>query len=371
MENDSYPIDLTTPTSETPSGTPPEAPQPDQPPAFRGFAPVQTPDVPDYFVWSLLETLLCCLPIGIIALIFSNKANSAKSAGQYAEAQKNAKRAKIALILGLCGAIPYFIAMFGIMLGLLLPAVQASREAARRMTCVANLKQIAVAMHNYHDMYSCFPPAYTVDSEGKPLHSWRTLLLPFIEQQALYDQIRLNEPWDSEWNSQFAEENIPFYRCPSSDTGTPPWGDCYYSVVVGEGTCYPGDKTVTLGDISDGTSNTVLVVERTTPINWMVPDEEITLEAALEGIDPIDWNEKIGSTHPLGANIAFADGSIRFIANDIAPEVWKAELLIHDKAGVSYKATMNNTTNNADIPAESEMAPPADTESDKGNIEFF
>src|SRR5687767_15769954 len=76
----------------------------------------------------------------------------------------------------------------------------APREAARRMQCGNHLKQIAIALHNYHDVYHCLPPAYTVDAAGKPLHSWRTLILPFSEQKALYDQIDLTKPWDDPAN---------------------------------------------------------------------------------------------------------------------------------------------------------------------------
>lgn len=374
MENDFRNVGTTQPPADGPTNIP----QPDLPPAFHGFAPVQTPDVPDYFIWSLLETLLCCLPIGVVALIFSCKANSAKSAGEYAAAQKNADRAKITLLFGLCGAVLYVIAVIGIMIALLLPAVQTAREAARRMQCSNHLKQIALAMHNYCDMYDSFPPAYTVDSDGKPLHSWRTLLLPFLEQEALYNQIHLDEPWDSQWNSQFADEHLPYYRCPSGAGGDPPSGDCYYSVVVGEGTCFPGEKTVTLSDIADGTSNTVLAVERTTPINWMKPDGEITLEEALEGIDPADdWDDKVGSAHPGGANVAMADGSVQLIDNMIDPEIWKSMLLISDKSVISDgnalapDDTMNDTTDAADKSAEPEAAQPAADESGEENIEFF
>ena len=80
--------------------------------------------------------------------------------------------------------------------GLLLPAVQAAREAARRMSCSNNIKQIGLAMQNYHTAYGTLPPAYTVDAQGRPLHSWRTLILPFIEQQALYGEIDLSKPWN-------------------------------------------------------------------------------------------------------------------------------------------------------------------------------
>ena len=90
----------------------------------------------------------------------------------------------LVVILG-CGCI-----------GLLLPAFSSAREAARRMQCLNNLKQIALALHNYHDVYGVFPPAYIPDAQGKPKHSWRVLILPFLEEQGTYEKYDFDEPWD-------------------------------------------------------------------------------------------------------------------------------------------------------------------------------
>src|SRR6056297_1076372 len=83
------------------------------------------------------------------------------------------------------------IAIIGILVALLLPAVQAAREAARRMQCGNNLKQMALAMHNYHDTHKAFPFSYMIDPSNLNVQSWGTRLLPFIEQSAIYDR------WDS------------------------------------------------------------------------------------------------------------------------------------------------------------------------------
>src|SRR5262249_21734482 len=82
----------------------------------------------------------------------------------------------------------------------LITAVAQVRVATRRMQSTNNLKQIALAMHSYHDTMGRFPPAIVRDKEGKPLYSWRVLLLPYLEQQNLYNQFKLDEPWDSEHN---------------------------------------------------------------------------------------------------------------------------------------------------------------------------
>ncbi|HSG73025.1 MAG TPA: DUF1559 domain-containing protein, partial [Planctomycetaceae bacterium] len=89
-----------------------------------------------------------------------------------------------------------------VLIALLMPVTRNAGPAARRWACKNNLKQIGLALHNYHDSFGTFPPAYTVDADGKPLHSWRTLILPFVEQQSLYDSIDLTKPWDDPANAE-------------------------------------------------------------------------------------------------------------------------------------------------------------------------
>ncbi|MBM4090163.1 MAG: DUF1559 domain-containing protein, partial [Planctomycetes bacterium] len=105
-------------------------------------------------------------------------------------------------------------ATIGILVALLLPAVQSAREAARRTSSSNNLKQIALAMHNYHDVYKKFPPRASLDANGKPLLSWRVHILPFVEEVALYEQFKLDEPWDSPHNSQLIDKMPRVYQNP-------------------------------------------------------------------------------------------------------------------------------------------------------------
>src|SRR3990172_9467251 len=93
------------------------------------------------------------------------------------------------------------ILLLGMVVFLLLPGSGRSHNAAsRRTACKNNLHQIEMALHYYHDKYHCFPPAYVADASGRPLHSWRVLLLPFLEQENLYRQYRFDEPWDGPHN---------------------------------------------------------------------------------------------------------------------------------------------------------------------------
>ncbi|NQT16936.1 MAG: DUF1559 domain-containing protein, partial [Planctomycetes bacterium] len=140
----------------------------------------------------------------------------------------------------------------GIPIALLLPAVQAAREAARRSQCTNNLKQIGLAMHNYHDAYKCFPPAYIPDEDGQPMHSWRVLILPFMEQGYLYEQYNFDEPWDSPGNQALAASMSNVFQCPSSPPGLSETG---YAVISGPGALFDGPNALRLRDVTDGTSN--------------------------------------------------------------------------------------------------------------------
>ncbi|MCH5377127.1 MAG: DUF1559 domain-containing protein, partial [Planctomycetes bacterium] len=162
----------------------------------------------------------------------------------------------------------------GCLLMCLLPAVQAAREAARRYMCVNNLKQISLALLNYHDDYRCFPPAYVADADGKPMHSWRVLILPYIEERSLYDQYDFSEPWDGPNNRKLLSKMPHVYACPSQPRGTndPAAFATSYVAVVGPRTAWPGVKSTKVADITDGTSNTIMVVELSgQQIPWMEP----------------------------------------------------------------------------------------------------
>lgn len=92
------------------------------------------------------------------------------------------------------------LAIIGLLLTFLLTTSRGSREAGRRYQCSNNLKQIGIALHNYADTYKAFPPAYTVDSAGNRLHSWRSLILPFLEQSNLHAKIDFSKAWNDPAN---------------------------------------------------------------------------------------------------------------------------------------------------------------------------
>lgn len=200
----------------------------------------------------------------------------------------------------------------GVLLALLLPAVQQAREAARRTQCANNLKQIGLALHNYHDTYGTFPPAVTYSADGQPLHSWRVLILPFLGEQMLYSRYNLNEPWDGPNNSQLQSQMPPVYACPSNPTGTIS-GLTNYAGVAGPGTVFSDGKAASLREIKDGTANTLIVGESgTSGIPWMEPRDIDVSQFPTLGM-PLGF----GSSHFGGAQFLFCDGSVRFLSISI------------------------------------------------------
>jgi prepilin-type processing-associated H-X9-DG protein len=205
-----------------------------------------------------------------------------------------------------------------VLIALLLPAVQSAREAARRAQCVNNLKQIALATHNYISVTENFPPVAIKSAGGKPLLSWRVALLPYLEQKPLYDRFKLDEPWDSPHNKELIKLMPPLFACPSRNVGGEP-GMTAYRVFQGKKTIFDPDHSVGLVDVTDGTSNTILVVEAKEPVIWTKPDE---IPFDLEQADALRATQTqplfgAGSMHPGGLNAAFADGSVRFVKTSI------------------------------------------------------
>jgi len=287
------------------------------------------------------------------------------------------------------------IAVIGVLVALLLPAVQMAREAARRTECSNKMKQLALALHNYESAHVSFPPSrlgnesviYNNAAGGKSVYgSWTTMILPFIEQENLASSYNFNQPWSSQANR--AEISLPLesYLCPSapgSNRQDPVWAPGAYAGDYGSinevkkkvytdvlGVSDPGStaragalaKNVknSLRDITDGTSNTFLIGEaagqpdcylssglmtaaqfaaysddkvqssggRFVAVDgtgWADPDCGFSINGATaDGLDkygPAMVNainiSEVFSFHPGGANMAMADGSVRFVSETI------------------------------------------------------
>ncbi|MDY0167256.1 MAG: DUF1559 domain-containing protein [Thermoguttaceae bacterium] len=197
-----------------------------------------------------------------------------------------------------------------------IPVPQAAREAARRATCARYVKRITLAMLLYERDHGTLPPAWSVDAKGTPLHSWRVLLLPYLGQRELHERIRLDEPWDSEYNRQFHGEAVPFYRCPSDPAARP--GETTYSVVIGPDMPFEAGRGKRLADFGPHSDDMILLVERAEPVRWMDPTHEVRQSVAEEGIqnrssllsEPPPKPNGIASHHPGVAHFGLRKGAV-------------------------------------------------------------
>jgi prepilin-type N-terminal cleavage/methylation domain-containing protein/prepilin-type processing-associated H-X9-DG protein len=238
------------------------------------------------------------------------------------------------------------IAIIGVLVALLLPAVQAAREAARRIQCSNNLKQIGLALHGYHDSYRTFPAGGWIAAFGQPQTvnmnvGWSAAILPWIEQKALYDGLNLSLRYNTAENSTAAHVVVTGYLCPS-EPRTTFWnrapGDPFDSADADYGGMYgerrlsgPAasnipprgpmifNQNVSLAEITDGSSSTLTVGEAPEAINamWASGHNIFDQSAPINARPASEFGEELTSQHPGGVNALLADGSVRFFKQTI------------------------------------------------------
>ncbi|HEX5104688.1 MAG TPA: DUF1559 domain-containing protein [Pirellulaceae bacterium] len=221
-------------------------------------------------------------------------------------------------ILGILGVVGAF----------LWPMFAVQREVDPPQRCQHLLKQIAVSLHAYHDNFGCFPPAYIADSTGRPMHSWRVLLLPYMEEKPLYDQYRFDEPWDGPHNRRLASAIVRTY-CGAADHAGPRSTETDYVAIVGPRTMWPEEGSVAIGDLEDGPAQVVAVVEvHNSGIHWMEPRDLHANQMAPKINAP--RGQGISSEHAGGAYAATADGAVRFLKDDTPADVLRSWIQIDD-----------------------------------------
>ena len=191
------------------------------------------------------------------------------------------------------------------------------RIAAMRPLAEGDLRQIGMALHNHHDTMNGFPTAIP-DKSGKPGLSWRVAILPYLDQQNLYKQFKLDEPWDSEHNKKLISQMPKVFAPPRTDT----YGYTFYRGFSGPGTWLPpqtGPRPTgtRMTSISDGLANTILVAEAAEGVIWTKPEE---IEFAPNKVP------QIGGVFGTGAHALMGDGSVRFLPKGFDPQ--KLALLI-------------------------------------------
>ena len=266
------------------------------------------------------------------------------------------------------------IAIIAILISLLLPAVQQAREAARRTQCRNNLKQLGLALHNYHDVHQTFPSGWiSVDGGVQSAHEgingagWGTMILPYIDQANIYNEFDANLAIENSANATFLDNRLPMFRCPSDPQpetweieeegspgtvlatlpianyigvfGTEELDGCENAVgvdpVASDGQCmgngvFYHNSAIRIQDIADGTTNTLMLGERVTDIaagwysTWagMVSEGEEAFQRILGSADhtPNDAAshfDDFSSNHTGGAFFVLGDGSVHFVSSSI------------------------------------------------------
>lgn len=242
---------------------------------------------------------------------------------------------------------------------LLLPGINAAREAGYRAWCLNQMHQLGLALYNYHGANKCFPPAHTTDKSGKPLHSWRTLVLPYLEYQATYNRLDHAQPWDSPKNKSVLTFQPREFVCPSDPSSDVPGTmQTNYFAVVGPNTAW--DRSRPLAPSDKEASHTIMLVEvADSGVAWAEP-RDFSLDA-LAVVDAQGHAHAISSNHrppdefffaydsATGVDVAFADGSVAGLlrTGDLSPEELRKILQIGGctnevlAAHFGYKSRLN------------------------------
>jgi prepilin-type processing-associated H-X9-DG protein len=241
------------------------------------------------------------------------------------------------------------VVLVAILIALLLPAVQIAREEARQAQCKNNLKQLGLAMHNYHDTYVTFPPGWVAanrEPETGPCYGWGTMLLPFLDQAELYNRIDFKRPPSV---NSLTQESLAAFKCaddpsPNINSIRGKFGASSYAGNYGD-KVLPGsveaasdatglffwNSKIAIPKIEDGISNTLMVGERTissASAIWMgIRSNENASDNVSSCNDRTRLNtviDSFSSSHKGGVNILMGDGSTRFVADKIDSKTWQA-----------------------------------------------
>jgi hypothetical protein len=195
-------------------------------------------------------------------------------------------------------------------------AVQGQQNTTDRVSSINNMKRISMAIHNFLTNRRAFPPAYVAGKDGKPLLSWRVLILPYLDQQNLFREFHLDEPWDSDHNKALLANMPNVYKTPGSTVA-----DQYktnYLSVRGKDTIFSGKIPCKVGAVRDGFTNTVMTVEVSDAraVEWTRPDD-------FE-FNPQDPSDGLLGLQDNGFLVGVADGSVQFVQLPKSPDTLNA-----------------------------------------------
>ena len=207
------------------------------------------------------------------------------------------------------------------------------RRRGSRSNSMNQIRQLVLAMHNYHDTHGHLPPAYIADNNGKPIHSWRVLILPYIEGQRLYEQYDFDEPWDGLNNIKLLDEMPDLFRMPNPNESKwwykwfgarPVTSYTRFVAITGPNTAFHDDRTVSLPQFADGTSQTVCLTQLPDKqFHWTQP-EDISASDWIDGLENLDDEEKRREYSAYSVVVALADGSVRMLQWNTTRETLEA-----------------------------------------------
>jgi len=204
----------------------------------------------------------------------------------------------------------------------------------RRIVCLNNLRQIAKALLMYQQQHGSLPPAYVADADGKPMHSWRVLILPYLERQDLYEAYRFDEPWGGPNNRKLHAHSLNVFCCAKEGEplGAP---NTSYVLLTGPQTLFQGSRSPKLSPLSEQAGKTLLAVEvPDSGIHWMEP-RDVTLQAYRTIVQaPLPWSRPIH--HQGRGNVAYADGHVESLPDRITNAELDARITIAGGEAVTH-----------------------------------
>jgi len=188
--------------------------------------------------------------------------------------------------------------------------------------CEANLKRIGQALRQYHNVYGAYPPAVVANENGEPMHSWRVLILPYLDEELLYDQYDFDEPWDGANNSRLLASTPSVYRCPQSH-----YNQTTYLAIVGAHTAIGEQDSRSVSQIHDPLSTAPLVIDTNiTVVRWSEP-KDFDTEEPWAGSEI----KRMESPHDrMEVRLLYADGIVRDVSSYFPVSWWQEEFHVRD-----------------------------------------
>lgn len=260
----------------------------------------------------------CGKPITIEATVAQRLGDPAVGTSHAKTVRRIATICVAVVVLGACGVLLFRYGLAGV------AKMQAN---SMRGSCRNNARLIAEALNAYADDYGSYPTPVVTDASGKPLYSWRVLILPYLGYEVLYDAFQLDQAWNSKANMQLSFERPSEYGSPAAgDT----WQEPNYMLVTGPNTLFPASGPYSLDKIIDQPSQTLLVVEVARPINPMGASELVWTQPGDLDITQMTFTigskngVEIGGNHTGGATAATCDGRDHFLAGSLSPAELRA-----------------------------------------------